>query len=146
MGGAPGKPIDIGLTSDVTWRIVNQSLIREETLTANKPLTIRSWRLSVPTTYSNVSTLEAKRVDRFFSHRGALEVQLSGESFAIKKSVMATGDGALGRGVHGPIPLHLRFEAENLVLQEKRPLKYRLTLTPIVLGSVENSSRRNGGI
>lgn len=146
VGGAPGKPIDIGLTSDVTWRIINQTLVREEELTASKPITIRSWRLSVPTTYSNVSTLEGKSIVRFFSHRGALEVQLSGESFLVKKSVLATGDGALGRGVHGPIPLHLRFEAENLVLQEKRPLKYRLTLTPVLSGSGENSSGRNGGI
>jgi hypothetical protein len=137
VGGSPGKPIDIGLTSDVTWRIVNQTLIREETLTASKPLTIRSWKLAVPTTYSNVSTAgrEGNRIDKFFSHRGALEVEFSGESFPVKKSVFATGDSALGRGVHGAIPLHLRFEAENLVMQEKKPLKYRLTLRPVSPGS-----------
>ena len=133
VGGSPGKPVDVGLTSEVTWRIVNGTLEREETLTADKPLTIRSWRLAVPSTYANVSTeqdVRGKRVDRFFSHRGALEVQLTGESFPIKRSVMATGDSALGRGVHGAIPLHLRFDAENLTLQTNRPLKYRLTLRP----------------
>jgi len=133
VGGSPGKPVDVGLTSEVTWRIVNGTLVREETLTADKPLTIRSWRLAVPSTYANVSTeqdVRGKRVDRFFSQRGALEVQLTGESFPIKRSVMATGDSALGRGVHGAIPLHLRFDAENLTLQTNRPLKYRLTLRP----------------
>lgn len=133
VGGSPGKPVDVGLTSEVTWRIVNGTLEREETLTADKPLTIRSWRLAVPSTYANVSTeqdVRGKRVDRFFSHHGALEVQLTGESFPIKRSVMATGDSALGRGVHGAIPLHLRFDAENLTLQTNRPLKYRLTLRP----------------
>jgi len=133
VGGSPGKPVDVGLTSEVTWRIVNGTLEREETLTADKPLTIRSWRLAVPSTYGNVSTeqdVRGKRVDRFFSHHGALEVQLTGESFPIKRSVMATGDSALGRGVHGAIPLHLRFDAENLTLQTNRPLKYRLTLRP----------------
>ena len=133
VGGRPGKPIDVGLTSEVTWRIVNGTLVREETLTGDKPLTIRSWRLAVPSTYANVSTeqdVRGKRVDRFFSQRGALEVQLTGESFPIKRSVMATGDSALGRGVHGAIPLHLRFDAENLTLQTNRPLKYRLTLRP----------------
>ncbi|HTG93982.1 MAG TPA: hypothetical protein VL866_15420, partial [Pyrinomonadaceae bacterium] len=107
VGGRPGKPIDVGLTSEVTWRIVNGTLVREETLTTDKPLTIRSWRLAVPSTYANVSTeqdVRGKRVDRFFSQRGALEVQLTGESFPIKRSVMATGDSALGRGVHGAIP------------------------------------------
>ncbi len=71
VGGSPGKPVDVGLTSEVTWRIVNQSLVREETLTATKPLTIRRWRLAVPTTYANVSTEQdgrGQRVDRFFSH------------------------------------------------------------------------------
>jgi len=133
VGGSPGKPVDVGLTSEVTWRIVNGTLVREETLTGDKPLTIRSWRLAVPSTYANVSTeqdVRGKRVDRFFSQRGALEVQLTGESFPIKRSVMATGDSALGRGVHGAIPLHLRFDAENLTLQTNRPLKYRLTLRP----------------
>jgi len=133
VGGSPGKPVDVGLTSEVTWRIVNGTLVREETLTADKPLTIRSWRLAVPSTYANVSTeqdVRGKRVDRFFSQRGALEVQLTGESFPITRSVMATGDSALGRGVHGAIPLHLRFDAENLTLQTNRPLKYRLTLRP----------------
>ena len=133
VGASPGKPVDVGLTSEVTWRIVNGTLVREETLTADKPLTIRSWRLAVPSTYGNVSTeqdVRGKRVDRFFSQRGALEVQLTAESFPIKRSVMAAGDGALGRGVHGAIPLHLRFDAENLTLQTNRPLKYRLTLRP----------------
>jgi hypothetical protein len=133
VGSSPGKPVDVDLTSEVTWRIVNGTLVREETLTADKPVTIRSWRLAVPSTYANVSTeqdVQGKRVDRFFSHRGALEVQLTGESFPIKRSVMATGDSALGRGVHGAIPLHLRFDAENLKLQTNRPLKYRLTLRP----------------
>lgn len=133
VGGKPGEPVDVGLTSEVTWRIVNQALVREETLIASKPLTIRSWRLAVPTTYANVSTEQDKkgrRIDRFFGERGALEVQLTGESFPIKTSVMATGDSALGRGVHGAIPLHLRFDAENLPVQANRPLKYRLTLWP----------------
>ena len=129
VGGSPGKPIDVGLTSEVTWRILNQTLIREETLTTTKPVTIRNWRLAVPTTYANVST--EGRGDRFYSHRGALEVQLSGESFPIKRSVMATGDSALGRGVHGAIPLHLRFEAENISLKANGSLKYRLFLRPV---------------
>jgi hypothetical protein len=42
---------------------------------------------------------------------------------------MATGDTALGRGVHGAIPLHAVFEAENLTVKGA-PLKYRLTLRP----------------
>jgi hypothetical protein len=133
VGGSPGKPVDVGLTSDVSWRIVNGTLVRDEALTATKPLTIRSWRLAVPSTYGNVSTEQdsrGKRIDRFFSKNRALEVQLLGESFPVKRSVMATGDSALGRGVHGAIPLHLRFDAENVSLKANQSLKYRLVLRP----------------
>jgi hypothetical protein len=133
VGGSPGKPVDVGLTSEVTWRIVNGTLVRDEILMATKPLTIRSWRLAVPSTHTNVSTehdRQGKRVDRFFSQRGSLLVELLGESFPVKKSVMAAGDSALGRGVHGAIPLHLRFDAENISLKPNQSLKYRLVLRP----------------
>jgi hypothetical protein len=73
---------------------------------------------------------QGKRVDRFFSQRGSLLVELLGESFPVKKSVMAAGDSALGRGVHGAIPLHLRFDAENISLKPNQSLKYRLVLRP----------------
>ncbi|HEY8224508.1 MAG TPA: hypothetical protein VIG25_04460 [Pyrinomonadaceae bacterium] len=132
VGGPPGKPVDVGLTSEVTWRIANKTLIREETLTATKPLTIRRWKLAVPSTYPNVDTEQSNggRLDRFYSSTGGLEVQMAGESVPIKRSVMAAGDSALGKGVHGAIPLHLVFEAENLTLNG-RALKYRLTLKPV---------------
>ena len=133
VGGPPGKPVDIGLTSDVTWHIVNQTLVREETLTATKPLTIRRWKLVVPATYSNVNTEQrnGSRLDRFYSSNGGLEVQMSAESAPVQRSLWATGDSALGRGVHGPIPLHLIFETENLSLQGQQSFKYRITLRPM---------------
>jgi len=40
--------------------------------------------------------------------------------------MVATGDSALGRGVHGAIPLHIVFEAKAI----EAPIKYRITLTP----------------
>lgn len=132
VGNKPGERVDVGLTSVVTWRIQNQALIREEVLTASRPVTIRHWRLAVPTTYANVSTdiRNGIRTDRFFSKNGALEIQMSGESFPVTKSIMATGNTALGRGVHGAIPMHVVFEAENLALN-RESLKYRLTLKPV---------------
>lgn len=132
VGNPPGQNVDLELASVVTWRIHNQALIREEILTASRPVTIRRWRLAVPTTHANVRSelRNGVRTDRFFSKNGALEVQMSGESFAVTKSILATGDTALGRGVHGAIPLHLVFEAENLVVKGAS-LKYRLTLRPM---------------
>jgi hypothetical protein len=132
VGGSPGKRVDVGLRSVVTWRIENQTLVREEILTATQPTMIRRWKLAVPTTYGNVSTdvRNGIRTDRFFSTSGALEIQMSGESFTVSKSIMSTGDTPLGRGVHGAIPLHAVFEAENLSVNGT-PLKYRLTLRPL---------------
>jgi len=50
-------------------------------------------------------------------------------NFAVRTSILASGHSALGRGVHGPIPLHLIFEAENL--KTEKPLKYKLVLREV---------------
>jgi hypothetical protein len=56
---------------------------------------------------------------------------MSAESAPVKRSLWAAGDSALGRGVHGPIPLHLIFETVNLSLQVQQSFKYRITLQPM---------------
>ena len=138
VGAKPGELIEVGLTSDVMWRIEKNSLIREETLTADKPINIRHWRLAVPTSYSSVQTSNRNvRIDRFVSKDNSLDVQLQNASFPISTSVIATGDTALGRGVHGPIPLHLVFESQNLRGTPGHPLKFRLLLTVNTADSLE---------
>ncbi len=130
VGKKSGELQDVGLESVVVWRIENGTLVREETLSSKQPVTIKSWRMVVPTTHDKVVTTDLKRVDRFESRAGSLEVALSSATFSPRYSIVATGDGPLGRGVKGAIPLHLMFEAQNIVVDAKRPLKYRLTLTP----------------
>ena len=39
---------------------------------------------------------------------------MSDANFPFKTSIVATGNSALGRGVHGAIPLHLVFEARDI--------------------------------
>ena len=136
VGDAPGKHTDIGISSTVTWRIQDDALVREEVLTASEPVTIRRWRFAVPTSYGNVDAgmRNGLPVHRFFSKSGALEIQVSADTFPINRTIMATGDTALGRGVHGAIPLHLVLEAENLVVR-RTPLKWRLTLRPSKVSS-----------
>ena len=53
-----------------------------------------------------------------------------GADFPVEATVVAAGDTALGRGVHGAIPLHLVYEARDLNVSPRNPLKYRLALTP----------------
>ena len=125
VGTQSGKLQDVGLTSEVYWRIENGSLIREETLSSKQPVSIKRWWLAVPTTHDHVETEMTKAV-RFSSSQGVLEVSISDANFPVKSSILATGDSALGRGVHGAIPLHLVFEARDV----ESPVKYRITLTP----------------
>ena len=130
VAGTPsGKVQDVGLVSEVVWRIENGTLTREETLSSKQPVNIRRWWLAVPTTHDKVETETAKgvRVDRFNSTKGALEVRLSDANFPVKASISATGNSALGRGVHGAIPLHLVLEAKNI--DTRNPLKYKISLT-----------------
>jgi len=133
VAGTPaGKVQDVGLTSEVVWRIEKDTLTREETLSSNQPVSIRRWQLAVPTTHDQVETENEKgmRVDRFSSSKGTLEVRMSDANFPIRTSIMASGDSALGRGVHGAIPLHLVFEAENVSVSAARLIKYKLILKP----------------
>ena len=128
VGAKSGELVDVGLTSEVLWRIGKGKLTREELLTANQPVGIRRWRLVVPATSANVETLFTNntRVDRFTSPQGTLEVKILEASFPITRRVFAAGDSPLGRGVRGAIPLHLAFEAADFKAQRDEPLRVRI--------------------
>jgi len=131
-GGQPGEFLDVGLTTEVVWRIEKDTLTREETITAKQPVSIRRWWLTVPSTYANLETdFDHKtRVDRFSSANGSLEVRMISASFPMTIQVLATGDSPLGRGVRGAIPLHLVFDSNNLrAVQPGKPLRSKLALT-----------------
>ena len=131
IGTKSGEWSDVGLTSEVIWRFDNDTLIREETLSSNQPINIRHWQIVVSSSYGQVETDLGKgeRVDRFVSKAGTLTARMSGATFDYKTSILAAGDRAIGRGVHGAIPLHLTFNANDLKVESGKPLKYRLALT-----------------
>ncbi len=131
VGTPSGKVQDVGLTSEVVWRIENGTLTREETLSSKQPVNIRRWRLAVPTTYDQLETqaVNGVRVDSFRSDKSSLDVSLSSANFPVKTSILATGSSALGRGVHGPIPLHVVFEAKDVTVNGSA-IKYKIALTP----------------
>jgi hypothetical protein len=131
-GRQAGELVDVGVTSEVVWRIERDTLTREETITAKQPVNIRRWWLAVPSTYANVETEfdHNSRVDRFTSSKGGLEVRMLAANFPMTIRILATGDGPLGRGVRGAIPLHLVFDSNNLrALQPGKPLHSKLALT-----------------
>src|SRR5260370_16767206 len=54
-GSKAASLIDPHITSEVTFSIPGATLIREESLTASEPLTIRRWRFAVPTTAAPIA-------------------------------------------------------------------------------------------
>ncbi len=132
VGGKPGDFVDVGLSTEVVWRIDGATLSREEMLSAAQPLNIVHWMIAVPSQYSTVETLFADRrtrTDRFSSPAGTLEVKVIDASFPLTSRIVATGDSPFGRGVHGAIPLHLVIESRNLRMQPGGPQRCRLALT-----------------
>ena len=126
VGTKSGELQDVGLTSEVVWRIENGALVRDETLSSKQPISIKQWRMVVPSTHDSVETTDGKI--RFNSRAGSLEVQMSATNFNPRSYMVAAGDSPLGRGVRGAIPLHLVFEARDVVINPRKPLKYRLIL------------------
>ena len=57
-------------------------------------------------------------------------MHLFGTTFNPRASIVAAGNGPLGRGVKGAIPLHLVFEAQNIIVSPDKPLTYKLSLRP----------------
>jgi hypothetical protein len=125
-----GKVEDVGLTSEVVWRLEKGTLVREETVTSKQPVSIRRWRLAIPSTHNNFDMEQLRQgFVRFQSSKGILDV-IFGADFPVQGSLVAAGDTAIGRGVHGAIPLHLVYEARDLNVSSRSPLKYKLVLKP----------------
>ena len=131
IGSPSGKLQNIGLSTEVAWRIEKGVLVREETLSSKSAVDIRRWWMAVPASHDRVETqfVDGVRVDRFSSKAGQLEVKLSEPTFAVQTSIRATGDSALGRGVHGAIPLHLIYESKTVTVSPAKPLKFKITLS-----------------
>jgi hypothetical protein len=136
LGTKSGTLVDPGLTSEVRWTIRGGALERSETLTARAPITIRAWRLVVPTTASTVDTM-ANGVVLFGVNTGGRQENPKGGALQVSVStpwktdryVRATGDDRLGRGARGAIPLHLMYEARDVRVTPGQPVTWRLTLT-----------------
>lgn len=129
VGGKAGQLEDPHITSEVVWRFEGGTLTREETLKSSADITLRRWWVSVPTTdaRSEVSFEAGRRVDRFTSGEGALEVSASAD-WPLSVSLSAVGDGALGKGPRGAVPLHLIYESRDLKLAAGREARWRITL------------------
>lgn len=142
LGSKSAELVDVKLTSEVIFRIDGTTLSREESLTAAEPLTIRRWRLLVPTTATRFHQApgEAGRWLRLESPDGLLEMQPPTADWPVQESLVATGDSPQGRGARGPVPMHFSYEAQNLRLAARRPLRWRMALRAVKLQAKNLSS------
>jgi hypothetical protein len=112
-GGKAGETLDPGLTTEATWALAGSMLRRTETISSSKSLKVRRLWMAIPVLADHLETslAEGGRIDRLMSKEGTLEVRVSHSDWRFQITSFATGDGALGRGDRGPIPLHLILQS-----------------------------------
>ena len=128
-GSKSGERFAPGITSEVSFRLENNKLIREETLTAGKDLMVKNWRFAVPSTANTTrwEIVKNQRTDFMSGREGTLAIRVKSD-WENRIELLATGDSRLGKGTLGAIPLHLIFSAENLQLRAHQPRKFRVEL------------------
>lgn len=129
IGSKSGETFANGLTSEVEFKIENNKLIRREILTADKDLTIKNWRVAVPTTADKTwfETKNNQRTDYFSGREGTLAVVVKSD-WEMNQSIFATGDSRLGKGVLGAIPLHSIYESKDLSLKKGQKKTWEISL------------------
>ncbi len=129
IGSKSGETFVNGLTSEVEFRLENNKLIRRETLTAEKDLTIKNWRVAVPTT-ADRERFEMNgdsRTDFFTEREDTLAVTVKSD-WKTSAEIFATGDSRLGKGVLGAIPIHLIYESTDLQLKKGQKMNWEISL------------------
>lgn len=129
IGSKSGEIFENGVVSEVEFKLENNKLIRRETLTADKDLTIKKWRVAVPSTADKVKSATKNDAANYLlsGREGTLAVSIKSD-WQITSEVFATGDSRLGKGVLGAIPVHLIFQSTNLQLKKGQKLTWEMSL------------------
>ena len=128
--GQPEKFADIGLTSEVKWKLDGDTLVRTEKITATNPMTIHKFSVIFPSTAENVSTRfeHSRRIDTFSGKDATLEVSAESKNISFKENLQATGNSDLGKGTRGAIPLILHIDADDLHLKPGKSFEWTIRL------------------
>jgi hypothetical protein len=130
IGGKAGELVDPRITAEVVWSLDGKTLTRDETLKTTEAVTVKRWWVAVPGTASTsqVEFNKGQRWDRMKMGESTLSINATAD-WPLMNSLKATGDGPLGRGARGPIPLHLIYESHDLQLKPGKPTHWRLILS-----------------
>lgn len=131
VGSKPGERFEIGLKSDVEFFLENGKLVRRETVTAERDTEIKLWKFVFPSTASSSYMTDQNGRQTFYLNwrEGKSTVSFK-VADGTKIRVMAAGDGKLGKGVLGAIPLHLVAETENIKLAAGQKLSWEISVEP----------------
>ncbi len=133
MAGKANEQISPGLTTVVNWKIIGDSLIRTEIISASEPVRLRTFWVVVPSTGDACVThfVDRLRADRCDSPEGSWEAIAKSPDWPLQVSLRATGDTALGRGNRGALPLYLEYEARNIEPRPAKPMRWEIDLRAI---------------
>jgi hypothetical protein len=132
LGMKAGTLQDIGLTSEVTWKIEGNRLIRSEMIKTSRPVHLRRFWVIVPSTCDRVSTSNAKNgtTARFVNKDADLDAAVESANISFHIESVATGNSALGKGSQGAIPLYLDVSANKVTVAPSNPIAWTLTMQP----------------
>lgn len=130
LGSKSGERFENGITSEVEFRLENGRLIRRESIVAVKDTVIKNWRVAFPSTGNQVSTesKSARIIDTFSGREGRLSIS-SRSDWPTTRELVATGDGKLGKGVLGAIPLHLVMTSKDIQPKAGQKMNWEFDLT-----------------
>lgn len=131
IGAKPAEYVDIGLTSEVEWRLDGNTLTRMERLSAARPITIDEWSVTVPTTTMQWQTESAvgTLTHHFVGREAGLSVEVLQSDWPQHLTISATEDRPVGRGARGPIPLLYNLRSTRLTIQPGAPKSWTIKLT-----------------
>jgi len=123
-----GERFENGLKSDVEFRVVGGALIRRETLTALRDLNIEGWRVTFPTTGSQI-TGDVAQGYTTLGRDGTTAISFKLPPGTITR-IEAMGDSQFGKGVLGAIPLHIVAEKQAITLARGQSLVWEIRIEP----------------
>lgn len=127
-GDKAGETVEPGITSSVTWSVEGRTLVRDEIISATKPVGVKRLSMAIPSHADQLSTSfsSSVRSDWLASEEGAIEVRVTASNLPILISALATGDSKLGRGARGAIPLQLELQSRHIILDRDHPFRWRI--------------------
>lgn len=128
IGSKSGERFAIGLTSRVSWRIDGNRLTRIEEIEAQNDLSMKGWRVAVPSTASDARLVDSTGGKKFLlsGREGKLTVTLATPS-GTHIGILATGDSRLGKGVLGAIPIHVSIDAGERKLNKGEKFAWEIS-------------------